>query len=74
MKQDVNVYTMMLLASFVALLIGCIALAVEMGRYPFPTPWNSKSQRAATTAQVIPGPTDTWYGSPWQVTNLDQLS
>jgi hypothetical protein len=53
MKQDVNVYTMMLLASFVALLIGCIALAVEMGRYPFPTPWNSKSSRAATTAQLM---------------------
>lgn len=60
MKQDVNVYTMMLLASFVALLIGCIALAVEMGRYPFPTPWNSKSSRAATTAQVVPSQTQPW--------------
>ncbi|MBL8888419.1 MAG: hypothetical protein JNL67_00465 [Planctomycetaceae bacterium] len=60
MKQDVNVYTMMLLASFVALLIGCIALAVEMGRYPFPTPWNSKSSRAATTAQVVPSPLQPW--------------
>lgn len=54
MKQDINVYTMMLFAAFVALLIGCIAMAIEMGRYPFPTPWNSGSSRAAVTAQWIP--------------------
>lgn len=70
MKQDVNVYTMMLLAAFVALLIGCIALAIEMGRYPFPTPWNSRSSRAATTAQWMEGPKDsaaqnsTWISVP----------
>ncbi|MDP1564221.1 MAG: hypothetical protein Q8M16_22815 [Pirellulaceae bacterium] len=74
MKQDVNVYTMMLLASFVALLIGCIALAVELGRYPMPTPWNSKSQRATTTAQVISDPIDAWQGTPWRATNQDRLS
>jgi hypothetical protein len=54
MKQDINVYTMMLFAAFVALLIGCIAMAIEMGRYPFPTPWNSRSSRAAVTAQWTP--------------------
>lgn len=54
MKQDINVYTMMLFAAFVALLIGCIAMAIEMGRYPFPTPWNSRSSRAAVTAQLTP--------------------
>lgn len=74
MKQDVNVYTMMLLASFVALLIGCIALAIEMGRYPFPTPWNSRSSRAATTAQVIHGPSDSWQATPGRVTVQDHLS
>lgn len=60
MKKDVNVYTMMLFASFVALVVGCIALAVEMGRYPFPTPWNSKSSRAATTVQVAPSQLPPW--------------
>lgn len=38
-KQDLNVYTVMLIASFLALLIGCIALAIEMGRYESSTPW-----------------------------------
>lgn len=47
-KQDLNIYTMMLLTAFVALLIGCIALAIEMSRYPSPTPWRSSSSRAAT--------------------------
>lgn len=32
-KQELNVYTVMLIAAFLALLVGCIALAVEMGRY-----------------------------------------
>ncbi len=38
-KQDLNVYTVMLIASFLALLIGCIALAIEMNRYESTTPW-----------------------------------
>jgi hypothetical protein len=46
-KQDLNIYTVMLLTAFVALLIGCIALAIEMGRYPSPTPWRSGSQRVS---------------------------
>ena len=46
-KQDLNIYTMMLLTAFVALLIGCIALAIEMSRYESGTPWNTSRARVA---------------------------
>jgi hypothetical protein len=56
-KQDLNIYTVMLLTAFVALLIGCIALAIEMGRYPSPTPWRSGDQRvSAMRAEPIGSP------------------
>lgn len=44
-KQDLNVYTVMLIASFLALLIGCIALAVEVYRYDSATPWKTGPAR-----------------------------
>ncbi len=50
-KQDLNIYTMMLLTAFVALLIGCIALAIEMSRYPGGTPWNSSGMRVAISVE-----------------------
>lgn len=37
-KQPLNVYTMMLIISFVALLIGCILLYMELnayGKFPY---------------------------------------
>ena len=43
-KQRLNVYTMMLILSFVAIVIGCILLAVELAAYgPEWPPWNTSS-------------------------------
>jgi len=55
-KQDLNIYTVMLLAAFVALLIGCIAMAIEISRYPSPTPWRTSDQRVVYQLPSESGP------------------
>jgi hypothetical protein len=44
-KPRFNIYTMMLVLSFLALLIGCLCLYGEMAAYSGPTgrPWNTAS-------------------------------
>lgn len=45
-KQSLNVYTVMLLVSFIALLAGAILLLVELrrwGDFPSETPWDTGS-------------------------------
>ena len=34
-RPQVNVYTAMLILSFIAIAIGCIVLALDLGRYQF---------------------------------------
>ncbi|GEM_PF-1917451 len=51
-KQDLNIYTVMLMAAFLALLIGCIALALEMSRYDSATPWRASGARAAMVSPI----------------------
>ena len=47
-KPRFNIYTMMLVLSFIALLIGCLCLYGEMSAYSGPTgrPWNTASGQA----------------------------
>jgi hypothetical protein len=49
-KPRFNIYTMMLVLSFIALLVGCLCLYGEMSAYSGPTgrPWDTRS------AQVSP--------------------
>lgn len=45
-KQSLNVYTVMLLVSFIALLAGAILLLAELrqwGNFPSETPWDTSS-------------------------------
>lgn len=54
-KQRLNVYTMMLVISFLALVTACVLLLVELGDYgPYPW-WNTQSGRVTTTSQLIDG-------------------
>lgn len=56
-KQRFNVYTMMLIISFIATLIACVVLWTEMGAYMYadgqPTPWPPWN---ASAAKVTPPP------------------
>ncbi len=52
-KQSLNVYTVMLLVSFIALLIGAIMLLVELrrwGDFPSETPWDTSSVGASVSS------------------------
>ena len=40
-KPKANVYTVMLIVSFCALVVGCILLAMELGRFGPGVPWNT---------------------------------
>ena len=40
-KPGTNVYTVMLIVSFCALVVGCILLAMELGRFGPGVPWNT---------------------------------
>jgi hypothetical protein len=53
-KQSLNVYTVMLLVSFIALLAGAILLLVELrrwGNFPAETPWDTSSVGAWVSEQ-----------------------
>ena len=54
-KQKLNVYTMMLLLSFIALLTGTILLYMELNRYgdEFLNWWNTQGSRPAA-AYLMP--------------------
>lgn len=46
-KQPADVYTVMLIVSFIALLIACILMSVELGRYgEFPY-WDTREAQPA---------------------------
>ena len=52
-KPGTNVYTVMLLVSFIALLAGAILLLVELrrwGDFPSETPWDTSSVGASVSA------------------------
>lgn len=40
-KQGMNVYTVMLIIAFCAIVTGCILLAVELSRFGPGVPWNT---------------------------------
>jgi hypothetical protein len=42
-KPGTNVYTVMLIMAFLAIVTACILLSVELGRFGFPqqVPWNT---------------------------------
>ncbi len=40
-KPGTNVYTVMLIVSFCALVVGCILLAMELSRFGPGVPWNT---------------------------------
>lgn len=61
-KEDMNVYTVMLIVSFLALLIGCIALAIEMGRYDDTTPWKVTGARITMVQPVQHGEEFSQFG------------
>jgi hypothetical protein len=49
-KPRFNIYTMMLVLSFLALFIGCLCLYGEMAAYSGPggTPWNTRGAQAGS--------------------------
>ena len=52
-KPRSNVYTMMLILSFIALLVACLVLWLEIEAYGgFPTPW--KTTNASDLQQDVP--------------------
>jgi len=54
-KQRLNVYTMMLIISFLALVTACVLLLIELGDYgPYPW-WNTQSGRVTSTTLLIEG-------------------
>jgi len=62
----INIYTVLLAVAFLALCIGCLLLAMELGRYN----WDVKAQKAprATWLRSVPSPT---FGNSYQVTLMD---
>lgn len=42
-KQRTNIYTMMLMLSFIALVTGSIILSMEWQRFETDTPWNTSA-------------------------------
>lgn len=42
-KQRTNIYTVMLMLSFAALMIGCIVFAVQWGQYETNPPWDTRA-------------------------------
>ena len=52
-KQQINVYTMMLIISFVATCIACILLWMELQEYA-PNYWRTEGVSPAGTSQVAP--------------------
>lgn len=45
-KQHTNIYTMMLVLSFIALVTGCVLFAMEWNRFDSATPWVTTSANA----------------------------
>ena len=50
-KQQFNIYTVILLLSFVFMLLGTIFLFIEKGRYSGEQPWKTSVATPATTNQ-----------------------
>ncbi len=42
-KQRTNIYTMLLMLSFIALVVGCIVFALEWQRFDAEAPWDTRS-------------------------------
>jgi hypothetical protein len=42
-KQPTNIYTMLLMLSFIALVTGCIMLAMEWNRFEGQSPWDTSA-------------------------------
>ena len=63
-KQKPNVYTVMLILSFVALFMACLLLYLELARYgPIPS-WKTEGAKPAPVSQVSP-PWSAPQGGPW---------
>ncbi len=57
-KQNLNVYTVMLIVSFAALLIGCLLLLFELMRYgAFPW-WKTEGSQPAAPVSQLHAPLD----------------
>lgn len=53
-KQKANVYTMMLICSFLALVLGCVLLYLELKKYDFD--WAAKAYTPVSQLQVATQP------------------
>jgi len=59
-KQTSNIYTALLILSFLAIVLGCVFLSMEMGRYN----WDMKATEGkAAYAQPVLDVTQGWTGS-----------
>lgn len=53
-KQQTNVYTMMLILSFIFIVTACVMLYIELNQFgPFPW-WDTRSATQAPTAPAAP--------------------
>jgi hypothetical protein len=66
-KQRTNIYTMMLILSFIAICVACVLLWMELQDYG-PYPWWKTDGIAPATSQLnMPSGVPQWLANAWPV-------